>query len=190
MGRDYEQKHKGNEWYLWPRFAVQVDAHQPGHRLDHEVMPRHPRKRPRLPVAADRAIDDPGVDALRVLVVDGELLGHARPEGFEHHIRFLEQAVRDGASLRLRQVQRQPLLVAVDAVEVDAALLVLGRIVAAVVADSRLFDLDHMRAHIGEQLRTPRPRQQPAEIRNDNAVERQRGCFVGGIGHVFACRVF
>src|SRR5206468_1161737 len=34
------------------------------------------------------------------------------------------------------------------------------------------FDLDHVRAQVREELRTERPREQPAEVQHDDAVER------------------
>ena len=146
------------------RLALDRHAHQPGHRLDDQIVSRHPRQGAVLAVAGDRAIDDAGVQGARLLVMHVEFLRDAGAERLHDHVGLLDQPVGYGLTVRICEVDGDAALVRIDAVVIDAALLVAGRVVPAVIADFRLLDLDNVGAEIGEHLRRPRTRQQAAEV--------------------------
>ena len=54
---------------------------------------------PGLPVAGDRAVDDPGVDLAHALVADAEAVEHARAEGLEHDVVFAHERQQRLAAL-------------------------------------------------------------------------------------------
>src|SRR5215212_2171347 len=72
----------------------------------------------------------------------------------------------------ITQVQRHAALVAVDAQKIAALTTLKWRSPRPrVVTDARLLDLEHVRAHVAQHLRTIRPRQRPAEIEHLYAIQ-------------------
>ena len=70
------------------------------------------------------------------------------------------------------EIERDALLVAVDAEEVRALALEKRRSPGArVVAFARLFDLDDARAHVGEQHRAIRARQHARQVQDGDPAE-------------------
>src|SRR5207249_3064956 len=69
---------------------------------------------------------------------------------------------------------------------VVAARLELVRVLARLFAGARALDLDHPRAHVGEEPRAVRPREDAGEVENHEAAQRER--VVGSpLGHVTLC---
>ena len=82
----------------------------------------------------------------------------AGPEVLDQHVGAIEQLLEDPLRPRLLQIERQALLVAVDAEEIRTLLTDKRRSPPArVVAAAGLLDLDDPRAHVGEQHRAVRP---------------------------------
>ena len=78
--------------------------------------------------------------------------------------------------LRLLEIERQALLVAVDAEEIRAFFADERRSPAArIVSPAGLLDLDDARAHVGEQHRAVRARENARQVDDEQAVERRRG---------------
>ena len=95
--------------------------------------------------------------------------------------------LEDPAPLGVLQIERQTLLVPVDAEEVRAFFTDEGRSPPArVVAAAGLLDLDDPRAHVGEQHRAVGPGQHARQIDDEQPVQRWRG--IGHRSRVWACQ--
>jgi hypothetical protein len=162
--------------------ALARDAHQPAHALDHEVVAGALRKRPILPKARDRAIDEARVDLLEAFVVQ-PVLGQAA------HLEVLDQNVADSGqfpdqrrALGRGHVGFDRALVAVGAEVIGrfvgvlaVAVLQVGRPPrAGVVAHAGAFDLDDVGAQVGQVLRAPRAGQDARQVQHADAVKRRR----------------
>src|SRR5215212_891724 len=114
-------------------------------------------------------------------VIEPELLERSGSEVFDEHIRLGNQIVEDRAAGRMFEIEGDAFLVAVDAQEVRALAWVSGVAIARslrtgvqkgwspgprVVAFARLLDFNDPRAHVGEQHRAVRTRQDTREIEN------------------------
>src|SRR6266508_3175186 len=77
----------------------------------------------------------------------------------EHHITGRDQATQHFLAAWMLQVQREALLVAVEALEIDAVLVsrIRRHVAPHVTATCRLLDLDHLGAKVAQQHRRPRP---------------------------------
>ena len=148
---------------------------QPGEALDQHVLAGPVDIGPLLAIARARAVDDPRVDGLEVLVAVAEPGQHAGPEVLHHHVGLLGHLHDDRVHLAALQVQRDRPLVAVPGEEVRAlrAADPFGEEGhrAEQVAGARALDLDDVGAHVAEELRRERPLQQMAEIEDGDAFE-------------------
>ena len=128
--------------------------------------------RARLAEAGDRAVDQPRPSRPTTrLVAEPQPLHRAGTEVLDQHVGAIEQPLEDRRARRLLQVERQALLVAVDAEEVRALAADERRTPRArVVAAAGLLDLDDARAHVGEQHRAVRPGQHARQIDDEQAV--------------------
>ena len=127
-----------------------------------------------LPVAADRAVGDARVSRRHRGVADAELVHDAGAEAFDDDVRARRQPQEDLDPRRLLEVEAQPALVAVDHPEVGAVLACAGTERARVVADFGILDLDDIRPEVGEMQRRHRAGQQPGQVEDADAGERQR----------------
>ena len=140
-----------------------------------------------LAEARDAHIDQPGIERAQRRGPDAQALGHAGAEVLDHHIHLLRQFMHHGHGLRMLEVQHQALLVAVHHREQRALAVPHGAYGAVVVALGRLH-LDHFGAQVGQQGRGHGAGQDPCEVQDADAVQRERlGCGVCS-GHV-ACVV-
>lgn len=97
----------------------------------------------------------------------------ARQEILDDDIGASHQLPRRGETFGIRQIEGDRFLVAVHAQEIGGFRPRPGRTPATgVVAGFRAFDLDYFRTEIREQHRRVRPGQDPAEVGDDQAVER------------------
>ena len=135
------------------------DAHDPAHRLRHDVEGRPvgigTGARTRIAEAAHGGIDQAGVELGQALVGQTQALHRAGAEILHQHIGLLDQAADDGLAGRGLEVDGNALLVAVDALVVTAEVtcLVVGKVrrrAAGHVAPGRLH-LDHLGALVGKQ---------------------------------------
>jgi hypothetical protein len=99
-------------------------------------------------------------------------------EVFHQDVALRDQLPRDRLALRLRDVERDRALVAVDPDEIGALLGARHggrRETARVVAAARLFDLDHVGAKVGQHLRAGRPGQNARQIEDFQPLQRPAG---------------
>src|SRR5215471_15424871 len=106
-------------------------------------------------------------------VVKPDRVERARPEVFDDDIGFREEAIDDGTAVGVLEVDRDALLVAVDAQVVRAFAFDERRTPRArVVAARWMLDLDDPRAHVGRKHRAVRSREHAREIENRDAGQR------------------
>jgi hypothetical protein len=107
-----------------------------------------------LPVAGDRAVDEPGVDLPQRLVAGAEPVHHARAEGLEQHVGVADEPQEHVAPLLGLQVDADRALVAVEREEQRRGGGAVGALVerrrpADVVAHPGVLDLDDVGAEVG-----------------------------------------
>jgi len=130
--------------------------------------------RPVLAVAADRAVGNLRIDRPDRFVADTQLVHHAGAKAFDDDIRRCRQTQEDLDAFRLLQVEHHALLVAVDHAEVGTVLTRAGAQRTGVIADLRVFDLDHLCPQIGQVQGGDRPGEQAGEVKHLDAGERCR----------------
>jgi hypothetical protein len=133
---------------------------------------------PVLPVAGDRAVDDAGVDLAHRLVADAEAVEDTGAKRLEHDVGFAHRAQERLAPHVALEVQANRALAAVQRQEERGLRRVLDAVVerrpgAQVVAHSRVLDLDHVGAEVGEQQRAEAAGEQAAEVEDADAFERE-----------------
>ena len=164
--------------------ALAGDAHQPAHGLDDEVVAGQRRQRPVLAETGDRAVDEARVDCPQRFVAQAVALERA-------DLVVLDQDVAAGGQLAHQRlavfggdVDGHRLLAAVGgqvvgrlAGVVAAAVLEVGRAPAArVVAAAGAFDLDHLRAQVGQGLPGPGAGEHARQVEHAQVGE-------GAVGH-------
>jgi hypothetical protein len=131
------------------RFAG--DGHQAGEALRDQIEAAAVAERSIETISRHRAVDEPGVDLRQHVVAQAQLLQRASAVVLGQHVRVTNQAHQHFAALFMLQVDRDSALVPVHHEErrghaVDPRLAVSARVVAA----GKLFDLDHVGAHVGQ----------------------------------------
>ena len=131
-----------------------------------------------LAVAGDRAVDEPGVLLAQALVAHAEAIEHAGAEGLQHDVVLARQAQEDLAPAVGLQIDADGGLVAVQGQEQRARgrvlrALVLRRRPPHVVAQVQVLDLQHLGAEVGQQQRAESAREQPREIEDLHAFQRE-----------------
>ena len=159
--------------------AVRVagQAEQPVEAEVVHVVARAPRVGTVLPVARDRAVDEPRVRLTQRLVADPEPLHHARPERLEHDVVLAHQPQQHLPPAVALEVQPDRALAAVEREEEGGLRRVVGALVvrrgpADVVAHPRVLDLEDLRAEVGEQQRAEAARKQSREVEHTDVRER------------------
>src|SRR5207245_1430764 len=108
----------------------------------------------------DRAVDEARVERSERLVAEAVALHDAGAEVLDQHVRRCHQPADQRGARLLADVDREPALVAVQALEVEAADLgreAAGAVgVADAVAAPRLLHLDDVGAQVAEPRRAPR----------------------------------
>ena len=112
-----------------------------------------------LTEAGNRSVHDARIDGAHLLVIHAEPIFHIRPIIFQHDVRFRRHAEEDRPPLVGFQVERQAALVAMQVLEVAA--VAMAHVLAIVV---RSFDLDDVRAPVGELTRSRGTRARAREI--------------------------
>ena len=152
-----------------------------GHRLQHLVETGLARQRPLGPVPRNAAVDDPGLSLPQVVIADLQPLGGARTEILDHHVRLAHQAIHDVTPGGLLEIEPQPPLVAVDALELPAAVRH-GRGKGARRVAAVGLDLDHVGAHVGQHDGAKRSGNVAREVENGNSFQRHRHRRFGLLG--------
>jgi hypothetical protein len=129
--------------------------HEAARRLEDQVHARLLRQRAARPEGGDRAVDEARIECLQRLVPEPVALHHARAEVLDQHVRPRDQPADERRARLLADVDGEPALVAVEALEVEPADLrrqpprAVG--VADAVAAPRLLDLDDVGAEVAEE---------------------------------------
>jgi len=125
--------------------------------------------------AADGAVDDPGIDLLEVLEVKAHLLHRRGPEVLDDHVCLLDHLHENVLGLLVLEVQDDPLLVAVQADEVAAEILVhlTGERpeFPGVVTVGRL-DVDDLGPEVGEDHRCRGGRKHVTHVNDTDSFQR------------------
>ena len=156
------------------------DAHDPAHRLRHDVEGRPvgigTRARTRIAESAHGGIDQARVELGQAFVGQSQALHGAGAEILHQHIGLLDQAADDGLAGCGLQIDGNALLVAVDALVVAAEMtrLVVGEVrrgAAGQIAAGR-FHLDHLGTLVGKQHGAERSGEHLREIDHAQSGER------------------
>ncbi len=129
---------------------------------------------------SNRAVDQTGIDLRQALVVKTVFFKSADFIVFQQNIAFRDKLADDVLTFRLGDVHRHRFLASVGRQEISGSIgLVTVRIhhegrppTACIVTCARPFDLDDLRAQVGEGLAAPRAGQNTAHIEHTKMVER------------------
>src|SRR6516165_3470683 len=130
--------------------------------------------------ALDRGHDHARIGLVDVLPGQPHAVERAGGEILHQHVAVLDQPVEDFLARGMLGVDRDRALAAVEHGEIEAVgAFDVAQLAARDVADAGALDLDHVGAHIGEQLRAGRTRLHMREIEDAHAVERLAGLAPG-----------
>ena len=132
-----------------PRLGIRLG--NSAQRLRHRIRARQIRVRSLRPIAGDRHIHQPRIDAAQLLVAEAVLLGRTRTEVLSEYLGTRDQLVQYLAPLLRLQVERDALHAAVVGFEVGARHTGQHGAAARIVAALGHLDLDHLGAEIGHQ---------------------------------------
>ena len=105
-------------------------------------------------------------------IIEAEFAERPRPEILDQDVGAGHQTIENRAALGMFEVERDAFLVAIDAQEVRALALEEGRAPRPrVIPLARLLDLDDARAHVSEEHRAIRSREDTGEVENHDSVE-------------------
>ena len=145
--------------------------HQPAFGLDDRVVAGQVLLGARLPVARDRAIDDARVERGNRVVVEAESGEASRSEVLDHDVGCADEATESAGAHIALQVERDALLVSVQAEKKRAPARAVGRPRARIVPMGRLFDLDDLRAHVAEHHRAIGAGEHAREVDDAESIE-------------------
>ena len=135
--------------------------------------------------ALHRGDDHARVELVDVLPGEPHAVERAGREVLHQHVALLDQAVEDLAALRVLRVDRDRALVAIEHREVERVRIRhVAQLAARDVADAGPFHLDHVRAHVAEELRAGRTRLHVREVEDAHAFERLAGLAEGLAGRL------
>ena len=140
---------------------------------DH-VHARELRLRTRLPEARERCVDQGRVDLLEPRIRQTKLVHDARPEILDENVGGAHEIEKDRLSLRLLQIERDALLVAVEHHEDDALVRHVGIAAAGLRLLAGTFDLDDLRPHVAEHHAAERACPCVRQLDDANALQRTR----------------
>ena len=158
-------------------------AHQPAHRLDHQVEGRKVSQRTLLPETRDRGVDDGRVHRLDGLITEAQPVHHPGTEVLQQHIGPSGELYHQVSALFGFHVDGDALLAAVEHHEVGALAIPVGTKGAAFVAATRHLDLDHLGTQVGQHRRAKRPRHHPREVQHTDAIQDLAGRGFNVFGH-------
>ncbi|MCY1524936.1 hypothetical protein D9M68_598970 [compost metagenome] len=149
-----------------------VHAHQSGHGLDRRVVARQPTERAVCAEAGHRAMDQ-AREALAeyLFITDAPARQGTGLEVLQQHVGVLQQPQQQVDAFRLRQVDGDVFLVAVDALEVGRRVAFEGRAPAAGLVTRERFQLDHLGTMVGQRLGGVGAAQDAAEVDDADAAQ-------------------
>jgi hypothetical protein len=145
------------------------DRHQAAHALGDLIESRPRAIGAVLAETGNAGEDDARIDRLERLVIDAEAELDVGAIVFDYHVRLPGQAGKDFAALGQLEVQRHRALVAVQILKIRAVARPAHTLVR--VHARRRFDLDHVRAKIGELLDTGRAGANARQVEHAKARE-------------------
>ena len=148
------------------------DTHQSADRLNQQVVSGQ-RRAPVTTESGDRAVHEIWSFRTQLVVSQTEALHRPGPEVLDHDVGLQRDLARTGQIVRIAQVERHRLLVAVDGREIGCG-AVSGEWRpprSRVVARPRTFDLDDVSAEICEQHRRVWPGKHAGEVGDNETVE-------------------
>ena len=189
LGREHPRHDVGDRYAqsVWRPVAAAGNTHQSAFALHDCVIPGLAPARTGMAEPGDRAVDKPRMRSLNRRIVEAELGQRAWPEVFDEHVGARDEPIERGSALRLLEVERHALLVAVDAHEVRALARLERRTPAAcIVALAGLFDLDDPCPEVGEKHRAVRPGEHPGEVEDGDTLKGRHMANESGSIVVFA----
>src|SRR6266571_3054991 len=145
-------------------------GHEAAHRLAKRIERGTIAVRAVLAEARYRHQDDAGVQCAQPLVVEAHGSHHAGAKVLQHDVGLRHQRGEDLLALGAPEIEADALLAAVVDGEVDALAAHHRRMPARLLAAGWL-DLDDLGAEIRHEHAAARPRLEPRELENANAVE-------------------
>ena len=151
--------------------------HEAAHRLDDEIIARFMRARPGLAETGDRAIDETLVGRGKAGVIEPELGQRPGLEVFEHHIGRSGEIAHPRKIVLILEIGHDRALPAIGGVVIGRLALAIPTLDPWRAPQPRpvplgAFDLDYIRAEIGENLSGPRPCQDAREFEDLQSGER------------------
>jgi hypothetical protein len=125
-----------------------------------------------VPIAGERAVDDPGVVLTEAFVVDPQSLGNAGAKPLYEHVTVGDESVKRLATRVGFQIDRNASLAPVHRIEQRAdPPLGVRRHRPCVITPVRVLDFDDLGSAVGEQLGRIRTRKQARQIEYPDAIE-------------------
>ena len=155
------------------RLADQVQ--HPGQREIVAVVGRVVLVWPVVAEAGERAVDQARVRGRERLVVAAQPLHDPGPEALHDDVGAGRELLEDGLAFRRLHVERERALVAVDVGERGAALG--GRVLGL---GGRRLDLQHVRAHVGEEHAGQLGGGDPRHLQHLDSVQHSHGALLTG----------
>ena len=148
--------------------AVGLDVGDPGQGLDHRIVDALVRERPGFAEAADRDVDNLRVQGADNVRTEAHRVDRAGAKILHEHIRRARELFHDLNRARLLQIERDRALAAVHVEKSGAHAVAANPHLARDIATGR-FDLDDIRALVGEQHRSHRAREHARQVEDAKA---------------------
>ncbi|MNZ61580.1 hypothetical protein D3C78_796800 [compost metagenome] len=150
----------------WPAVLASGVTGHSRQRQVIDVVPGAILVRTGLAIAGDRHVNQPRIDRPQCLIAQPQALHHARAKLLKDNVMVLQQLLDHLQRLGLLEIQRQAALVAIEVGVAGRDALVVGRQYPQQVHAGRRLDAHYLGAHVRQQQRGKRPRQQCREIQN------------------------
>ena len=149
------------------RWTIRIagNAHQAPLGLGDGIVARQFLQRPRMSVSGYRGVDESRKPRRQRRIVESEPLQRSWLKILDEHISARQERFEDAPACGVLEVEREALLVAVDAEEVHALAIDEGRTPRPrVVAAGWMLDLDDACAHVGQHERAVRPGHDASQV--------------------------
>ena len=131
-----------------------------------------------LPVAGKRAIDEPRIELAQFFIAQSKSCSDAGRIVFKENICTFCESLENFPSLIFLDINGETAFVAVQP-DVSGRQSFHDRIPRSDnIADTRSLDLDYFRAHVGQQARGKRPRQNLLESQDLHSIQRTMGFII------------